>query len=113
MRKERDRRKSSAAATRAVGTFLALSCLIVAAGSFLMGSPKDEKQREPYDKGCELQHEVVITKNFYLGVYEVTQKQYRTVMGHNPSFYSHDGKPAAKGTYPTSKPGGGKDKVQG
>jgi formylglycine-generating enzyme required for sulfatase activity len=88
----------------------------VRAGAFLMGSPKDEKERESSfaeDKGCEQQHEVEITKDFYLGAYEVTQKQYRAVMGHNPSYFSHDGKPAKKGTYPTHEPGGGKDKVKG
>jgi formylglycine-generating enzyme required for sulfatase activity len=88
----------------------------VRAGSFVMGSPKDEKLREPYakEKGCEQQHEVELTRDFYLGVYEVTQKQYRTVMGYNPSFFSKDGKPAAKGFYHASnKPGGGKDRVKG
>lgn len=85
----------------------------VLAGTFLMGSPKDEKEREPYGKGSEEQHEVELTKDFYLGVHEVTQKQYRAVMGYNPSFFSHDGRPAEKGKYPTNKPGGGKDKVKG
>jgi formylglycine-generating enzyme required for sulfatase activity len=87
----------------------------VKAGTFLMGSPKDEKLREGLaeDKGCEQQHEVEITKDFYLGVHEVTQKQYREVMGYHPSYFSRDGKPAKKGTYPTHKPGGGKDKVKG
>jgi formylglycine-generating enzyme required for sulfatase activity len=87
----------------------------VLAGTFVMGSPKDEKQREPFakEKGCEQQHEVELTKDFYLGVYEVTQKQYKEVMGYNPSFFSKDGTPAQKGIYPTNKPGGGKDKVKG
>jgi formylglycine-generating enzyme required for sulfatase activity len=87
----------------------------VKAGTFLMGSPRDEKEREPFanEKGCEEQHEVKITKDFYLGVYEVTQKQFKAVMGYNPSFFSKDGEPAEKGTYPTSKPGGGKDRVKG
>jgi formylglycine-generating enzyme required for sulfatase activity len=87
----------------------------VLAGTFVMGSPKDEKERESVaeEKGCEEQHEVELTRDFYLGVYEVTQKQYKAVMGYNPSFFSHDGKPAPKGEYRPNKPGGGKDKVKG
>jgi len=32
-----------------------------------------------------MQHEVTITKPFYIGKYEVTQEQWETVMGNNPS----------------------------
>jgi formylglycine-generating enzyme required for sulfatase activity len=83
------------------------------AGTFVMGSPTEEKEREPYGKGSEQQHEVKITKDFNLGVFEVTQKQYKAVMGYNPSYFSHDGTRAPKGTYRTNEPGGGKDKVKG
>src|SRR5215475_15892524 len=51
----------------------------VKAGKFTMGSPRDEKDRDPFNKGSEEQHEVEITKDFYLGVTEVTQKQYKDV----------------------------------
>jgi formylglycine-generating enzyme required for sulfatase activity len=37
------------------------------------------------------QHEVRITRPFYLGVYEVTQGQYQAVMGQNPSYYKGSG----------------------
>ena len=40
----------------------------------------------------EKPHEVEITKDFYLGTTEVTQKQFRDVMGYNPSYFSKDGK---------------------
>ena len=45
-----------------------------------MGSPSGEKNRF----GDEVQREVKIN-NFYIGIYQVTQKQYEGVMGYNPS----------------------------
>jgi len=48
----------------------------------MMGSPDSEQGR----KGNEgPQHEVTISKPFYIGVTEVTQAQYEAVMGTNPS----------------------------
>ncbi len=49
----------------------------IPAGKFMMGSPATEPEREQQ----ELQHEVVITRPFYMGVYEVTQGQMKTVLG--------------------------------
>ncbi len=37
------------------------------------------------------QHKVVLTQPIYLGVHEVTQKQYEAVMGTNPAYYSRTG----------------------
>ena len=53
----------------------------IPAGTFLMGSPEDEKEHNRF----ELQHEVTLTKDFYLGMTQVTQAQYKEVMGKNPS----------------------------
>ena len=47
----------------------------------MMGSPKKEKGRDD----DEAQHEVTLTKPFYIGKYEVTQEQWESVMGNNPS----------------------------
>jgi formylglycine-generating enzyme required for sulfatase activity len=52
-------------------------------GNFMMGSPKEEKERQDN----ETQHKVTLTKGFYMGVYAVTQEQYETVMGKNPSAF--------------------------
>ena len=35
-------------------------------------------------------HQVILTKGFYLGKYEVTQEQYEKVMGNNPSQFKGD-----------------------
>ncbi|HVS36720.1 MAG TPA: formylglycine-generating enzyme family protein, partial [Gemmataceae bacterium] len=48
----------------------------IPAGTFTMGSPADEKDRETFEKGSEQQHEVEITKDFYLGKYLVTKMQF-------------------------------------
>ena len=53
---------------------------LVPPGTFLMGSPADETDRDD-----EKQHRVTLTKALYLGKYEVTQGQWEAVMGTNPS----------------------------
>jgi formylglycine-generating enzyme required for sulfatase activity len=53
----------------------------IAAGSFVMGSPGGA-WREPND-----QHTVTLTRRFEMQTTEVTQFQFETVMGYNPSSY--------------------------
>src|SRR5262249_49734952 len=50
-------------------------------GNFMMGSPKEEKGR----REDESQHKVSLTKGFYMGVYAVTQEQWKEIMGDEPS----------------------------
>jgi formylglycine-generating enzyme required for sulfatase activity len=59
----------------------------IPAGKFTMGSPADEPNR----RNEELQHEVEFKKPIYMGVYPVTQAQYKKVMGVNPSYFSATG----------------------
>ena len=66
-------------------------------GAFTMGSPLSEQEQFKNDNvddfaAQETQHEVAITKGFYMGAYAVTQKEYEKVMGKNPSFFSATGK---------------------
>jgi formylglycine-generating enzyme required for sulfatase activity/predicted Ser/Thr protein kinase len=61
-------------------------------GTFSMGSPKEEKDRSEEEE----QHEVELTKGFYLGVYEVTQEEYENLMSENPSEFSSKGDGKAK-----------------
>jgi formylglycine-generating enzyme required for sulfatase activity len=73
--------------------------------TFTMGSPKEEVERRPDEE----QHEVAISA-FYLGATEVTQGQFRAVLGYNPSYFST--KASGKvGVKYSSEPGGGKDKI--
>jgi formylglycine-generating enzyme required for sulfatase activity len=60
---------------------LELGMVLIPAGKFLMGSPASEMGRHP----GETQHEVTITKPYYMGKYEVTQEQWERVQGNNPS----------------------------
>ena len=65
-----------------------LEMVLIPAGTFLMGLPPDEKERS---SGEGPQHKVTISKDFFLGKFEVTQAQWEAVMGDNPS--SLAGKP--------------------
>jgi formylglycine-generating enzyme required for sulfatase activity len=67
---------------------IGMKLVLIPAGKFTMGSPKDEKDRSE-DEGP--QHEVEITRPFYLSVHEVTQAEYEKVMGTNPSSFSATG----------------------
>lgn len=68
------------------GNGVSLRLARIPAGKFLMGCPASEKDSEGHaHPGDESQHEVTISKAFLMGVTEVTQKQYESVMGKNPS----------------------------
>ena len=59
-----------------------------------MGSPTNEKFRSV----AETQHQVTLTKDFYIGRFEVTQDQYFAIMGTNPSSFKEG---AGAGVRPT------------
>ena len=63
--------------------------VLVPAGEFVMGSPRDEEERGD----DETQHPVRIEQPFYMGVTEVTQAQWEKVMGSNPSRFQSPGNP--------------------
>jgi formylglycine-generating enzyme required for sulfatase activity len=58
-----------------------IKLVLIPNGTFMMGSPIEEEGR--YDN--EVRHKVTISRDYYLGVTEVTQGQYEKVMGTNPS----------------------------
>jgi len=52
-------------------------------GTFTMGSPTIEAERDP----GETQHAVTISRGFWMGKSLVTQGDYLAVVGSNPSFF--------------------------
>ena len=59
----------------------------IPSGRFTMGSPSSEVGRRP----DETPHDVTLNRAFFLGQHEVTQQEWRTLMGNNPSRFSECG----------------------
>ena len=62
----------------------------IPAGRFMMGSPASEAGRDN-DEGP--QHEVVFKEGFWMGKYPVTQAEWQTIMGNNPSRFKGERRP--------------------
>jgi len=58
--------------------------VLIPPGSFIMGSPEDEFQRSDNEN----LHKVTITRAFYIQTTEVTQEQWKKIMGDNPSKFT-------------------------
>jgi len=56
-------------------------------GTFTMGSPSNELGRLRFSN--ETQHAITLTKDYYIGVFEVTQRQWELVMGNRPSYFTN------------------------
>jgi formylglycine-generating enzyme required for sulfatase activity len=75
--------QAKAQAPKEITNSIGMKLVLIPKGTFMMGSPESEEGRQK----DETQHEVTISKDYYLGVYEVTQAQYEKVMGKNPSYF--------------------------
>jgi len=64
-----------------LGAGVKIDLVLIPAGQFVMGSAPSEPGHSPN----EIQHEVILTKPFFMGKYEVTQSQWEAIMGNNPS----------------------------
>ena len=68
--------------------------VFIKGGSFTMGSPDSE----PWRGDDETEHSVTVS-DFYMSVYEVTQKEYQDMMGTNPSTFSGENLPVESVTW--------------
>ncbi|MGE0086833.1 MAG: formylglycine-generating enzyme family protein [Desulfococcaceae bacterium] len=64
---------------------LGMKFVYIPPGTFMMGSPEDEPERSEN----EILHKVTLTKGFYMQITQVTQKQWKAVMGNNPSYFKN------------------------
>ena len=77
---------------------------LVCPGTFMMGSPVDELGHNLNGTGsyvCNQEdlHKVTLTQPFYMGVFELSQKQYQLVTGENSSTYKGDNRPVENVSY--------------
>jgi formylglycine-generating enzyme required for sulfatase activity len=63
--------------------------VFIQGGTFTMGSPASEAGRSSHEGP---QHQVTVS-SFYMGKYEVTQKEYQAIMENNPSHFKGDNLP--------------------
>jgi formylglycine-generating enzyme required for sulfatase activity len=70
---------------RAVAMEAPESMVFIPPGTFRMGSPEDEEGRWEAEGP---QTDVIISRGFWMGKYEVTQGEYLAVMGNNPSHHN-------------------------
>jgi formylglycine-generating enzyme required for sulfatase activity len=69
-----------------ITTHLGMTLVRIPVGEFQMGSNEGEGfEREGFERPA---HRVRISAPFYLGKYEVTQAQWKAVMGTNPSYFT-------------------------
>ena len=68
---------------------VSLEMIWIKPGTFTMGSPENELGRSD----DEVQHQVTLTKGYWLGKYEVTQAQYEAVTGSNPANFKGSDRP--------------------
>jgi WD40 repeat protein/serine/threonine protein kinase/formylglycine-generating enzyme required for sulfatase activity len=77
---------ADAKALDVVTNSIGMKLVFIPPGKFLMGSPTTERGRG----ADEEQHEVILSKPFYIGVFEVTQEQYEAVTDTNPANFNRD-----------------------
>jgi len=66
---------------------IGMSFVFINPGTFMMGSPSGESGRG----SDETLHQVTLTRGYYMQTTEVTQGQWRRVMGNNPSEFNNCG----------------------
>ena len=95
-RKERERREAEARRKREaagggkrITNSIGMAFVRIPAGSFTMGSNNGDSYEKPV-------HRVTISRSFYMQTTEVTQAQWKSVMGNNPSRFKGDNLPVER-----------------
>ena len=76
-------------------TKIVLRRFLEGSATFVMGSPVDEANRGT----DELQHQVTLSRDYYAGLFEITQKQWELVTWETPSLYSGNTRPVERVSY--------------
>lgn len=71
---------------------IGMELVLVQPGTFLMGSLPDEQHRRRWEN----RHKVTLTQPYWLGKYEVTQKQWQALGNENQSYFKDPRNPVAK-----------------
>ena len=72
-----------------LGNGVILEMAAIPGGTFMMGSPENELERRDTESP---QHQVTVP-SFFMEKYPVTQVQYQTIMGTNPSLFKGSNRP--------------------
>jgi formylglycine-generating enzyme required for sulfatase activity len=80
--------KVTVEASKAFTSKMGIEMVSIPAGEFMMGCSEGDSECEPIEKPTD---KVKITKSFHMGKYEVTQGQWKAVIGNNPSDFSSCG----------------------
>jgi len=75
----------SRAGKKRMSNSLGMEFVYIEPSTFMMGSPPDEPKRDNDEK----QHRVTLSQGFYMQTTEVTQQQWKAVMGNNPSHFKN------------------------
>jgi formylglycine-generating enzyme required for sulfatase activity len=70
---------------------IGMKFVLIPSGSFMMGADKEMDEAAEADEMPS--HHVTISRPFYIGMIEVTQKQWKSVMGNNPSTFKYGRSP--------------------
>ena len=76
--------ESLAQSPKVITNSIGMKLVLIPKGTFTMGAPVSEVGSE----NDEQQHQVTISKDYYLAIHEVTQAQYKKVTGRNPSQFN-------------------------
>ena len=83
------RQRQTTGFTEDLGNGVTLDLMQIPAGSFLMGSPKNEPERSDNESPQHL----VTVPSFLIGKYPITQAQYEAVIGTNPAHFKGNNRP--------------------